>query len=153
MAIGEKIASCSFVEALLNLVTKDKHKLREGDLNLNDKMKYGAVERLCSPHVAKLLSTFVPGIYTIFNAKLFSNSICHFKLYDGFSGAEATSFYLKLMHLIASSFLDKSLPPLDRIYRIWFSTFALRIWWFWLCSEENYTLENNFISSNAYLCV
>jgi|688.fasta_scaffold562984_1 hypothetical protein len=52
MAIGEKIASCSFVEALLNLVMKDKHKLREGDLNLNDKMNYGAVERLCSPHVA-----------------------------------------------------------------------------------------------------
>ena len=57
------------------------------------------------------------------------------------------------MHLITSSFLDKSLPPLDRIYRIWFSTFALRIWRFWLCSEENYTLGNNFISSNAYLCV
>ena len=63
---------------------KDKHKLREGDLNLNDKMNYRAVERLCSPHVAKLLSTFVPGIYTIFHAKLFSNSIFHFKLYDGF---------------------------------------------------------------------
>ena len=71
MVIGEKIASCSFVEDLLNLVTKDKHKLREGDLNLNDKMNYGAVERLCSPHVAKLLSTYVAGIYTKFHAKLF----------------------------------------------------------------------------------
>lgn len=57
------------------------------------------------------------------------------------------------MHYITSSFLDKTLEPLQRIYRIWFATFSLRIWRFWLCKKSPYHLNINFISSNAYLCV
>ncbi len=62
IVLGDKIASVTFLESLLGAVTKDKHLLREGDLNLQDKMNYGAVERLCKPHVAKLVLQYVPGI-------------------------------------------------------------------------------------------
>ena len=57
------------------------------------------------------------------------------------------------MHYITSSFLDKTLKPLQRIYRIWYATFSLRVWRFWLCNDSPYHLNINLISSNAYLCV
>ena len=60
IVLGDKIASVKFMESLLRAVTKDKHLLRERDLNLHDKMNYGTVERLCKPHVAKLLLQHVP---------------------------------------------------------------------------------------------
>ena len=61
LILGDKIASCTFLDALLTSVTKDKHLLREGDLSLKDKMNYCAVERLCQPHVRVLLDEHVPG--------------------------------------------------------------------------------------------
>ena len=61
IVLGYKLASVKFMKSLLSAVTKDKHLLREGDLNLYDKMNYGTVERLCMPHLAKLLLQHVPG--------------------------------------------------------------------------------------------
>lgn len=63
LPLGNKIASCSDLEALLACVSKDQHLLREGDLNLYDKMNYDAVERLCKPIVSELLRSNVPGMY------------------------------------------------------------------------------------------
>lgn len=56
------------------------------------------------------------------------------------------------MSYIASSYLDKSLTPLERVYRIWFATFSFRIWRYWMCCDETYSLGVNFITLNAYLC-
>ena len=62
LTIGTKIASCSDLESLLRSgVTKDKHHLKDGDLNQRDKMNYGAVERLCNPELRELLMKNVPG--------------------------------------------------------------------------------------------
>ena len=66
-------------------------------------------------------------------------------------GSEATRFYLDLMTKITSCFLDKSLTPIERLYRVWFVVFAFRGWKYWLRANE-YSLELNFISLNAYLC-
>lgn len=57
------IASSSDIEYLLSLtqrVSKTDHLLKEADLNLNDKMNYGAVERLCNEDIRKLLKIHVP---------------------------------------------------------------------------------------------
>jgi hypothetical protein len=57
------------------------------------------------------------------------------------------------MFLATSSFLDKSLSPLERINRIWTVVFSLRYWRRWLTSDKVYSLSKNFISSNAYLSI
>jgi len=59
---------------------------------------------------------------------------------------------MKLADAITSSFLDKTLHPLERIYRVWFAVFSLRFWREWIKMSTNYTLARNFISRNAYLC-
>ncbi len=67
-------------------------------------------------------------------------------------GSQGTQFYLKLMSYVTSSFLDKELAPLERIYRIWFANFGFRLWRFWMCCDNIYSLGINFITLNAYLC-
>lgn len=61
--------------------------------------------------------------------------------------------YLEAIENITSSYLNKSLKPLERIYRIWHSTFMLRIWRHNIMREDSYNLEHNFVSSNSYNCL
>lgn len=67
-------------------------------------------------------------------------------------GSEATRFYLKLMHYLTSAMLDKSLSILERDYRIWFAVASFRAWRYWIMHHETYTLQQNFITLNVYLC-
>ena len=60
----DRVASLSDLEALRRVAGKDKHFLRESDVNPKDKMNYDAVERLCDPRLAELLKIYVPGIDT-----------------------------------------------------------------------------------------
>lgn len=68
---GSFIASSSDIEYLLSLtqhVSKEQHLLKESDLNLTDKMNYGAVERLCNEDIRKLLQIRVPSrLYLLCN--------------------------------------------------------------------------------------
>ena len=68
-------------------------------------------------------------------------------------GSEGISFYLKILSYVTSAFLDKQILPLERIYRIWWANFTLRYWRSWICEQEGYTLKDNFVSLNSYLCV
>ena len=61
--LGNFIASSSDIDYLLSLtqhVSKTDHLLKEADLSINDKMNYGAVERLCNEDIRKLLQIHVP---------------------------------------------------------------------------------------------
>lgn len=61
LVLGNKVACCSDIEHLLRKISKDRHLLRDGDVNQHDKMNYDAVERLCSENVRSLLKEHVPG--------------------------------------------------------------------------------------------
>ncbi|KZS02731.1 Uncharacterized protein APZ42_000107, partial [Daphnia magna] len=90
---------------------------------------YDSAERICKPKVRELLGEVFKG------------------------DAAGTSFYLEMMDLVRSSFLDKTLSPIERIGRIWTVVFCLRYWRRWMTCDNAYTLAKNFISSNAYLCI
>ena len=90
-------------------------------------MNFDAVARLCRPEVREALTVHIPG-------------------------SEATCFYLKLMDYITSAFIEKNLLPLERVYRIWYAVFSLRYWRFWISLDKEYSMANNFISLNSYLC-
>ncbi|EFX70567.1 hypothetical protein DAPPUDRAFT_328025 [Daphnia pulex] len=126
IAIGNYIASPVHLQTLMNQYDKSRHLLKPEDLNAHDKMNYGSAERLCQPHVSQLLQHV--------------------------EGSEATKFYLRLMNYSASSFLDKNLSPLDRVYRMWYVVFSLRLWRYWITCDKAYTLAANFMTLNVYLC-
>ena len=73
-------------------------------------------------------------------------------VYYLFIGSEGTILFLTVLDYITSSFLDKQLQPLERIYRAWFAVFTLRLWRSWIKNHDFYTLSQNFISLNSYLC-
>ena len=67
-------------------------------------------------------------------------------------GSKGTVFYLKIINLFTDAFLSKDLEPLSRIYKAWFCIFVLRLWRAWL-KKSDYSLMNNFITLNAYVCM
>lgn len=62
-------------------------------------------------------------------------------------------FYLKLMNFVTSSFLDTKLNPRERVYQIWYTNFALRLWSSWLTCDTTYSLRNSFVTLNIRDCV
>jgi hypothetical protein len=60
---------------------------------------------------------------------------------------------LKLVEYCTSSYLDKKLKPLERIYKIWFVNFALRLWRFWILCDDTYNLQQHFVTPNISECV
>ena len=74
---------------------KDAHNLRERDVNHKDKQNFDAVLHIMNS--------------------------CH--LLKTIPEAEGTSVYVEMMKCIMDSYLDKSLRPLDRIEKAWYTNF------------------------------
>ncbi|XP_039304236.1 uncharacterized protein LOC120357565 [Solenopsis invicta] len=124
--MGSKIVSPEHVKKLIKQFSKDKHLLCDSDLEPKDKMNFDAVEKLCAPRVTELLSA-IPD-------------------------SQSTKQFLILIKHILNSFLNKKLKIEERIYSMWHATFFLRLWRRWL-QENNYSIDKNFITSNAYTSI
>ena len=118
-------ASAYHIEMLRGRYGKDQHFLREKDVNHKDRQNYDAVLHIIN--AAHLL------------AKI--------------DGAGATKCYIELIQNIIDSYLDKSLDPLVRVEKMWYSTFVIRYWRQWILLHPHYTLRANFITHNCYQCV
>lgn len=57
------------------------------------------------------------------------------------------------MNYATTSYLDKALKPLERIYRIWYANFAIRLWRSWLQCDATYNLLKNFVTPNIRDCI
>jgi len=128
MPLGKFIVSSGHLQILINIVSKDKHFLTQSDLSSEDKMNFRSVIKICDPKIWSLLEKHVPG-------------------------SEGTQIYLKIMFYVINSYLSTSLTVENRIYYIWHSVFFLRLWRAWLNSISEYSLTNNCITTNAYLCI
>ena len=51
------------------------------------------------------------------------------------------------------SYLDNDLDPLSRVEKIWYAVFFVRYWRKWILLNHRYTLRDNFITPNAYMCI
>ena len=127
LPMGKYLAGAHHLRFLQSFFGKDEHGLRERDLNHKDRQNFEAVLRICSMSVDTLLK----------------------KLPD----AKATNAYLEVIRCISDAFLDKKLTIINRITKAWFAVFFLRYWRRWLLLNDNYTLGNNFVTLNAYMCV
>ena len=110
---------------IVNLYGKVQHGLRVRDLDHRDKQNFDAVK-----HIIKA---------------------CH--LLENIPDAVGTTSYISVMKSAIDSYLDKSLSPEKRIEEIWYATFFLRYWRQWVITNPKFTLKNNFITNNAYMCV
>jgi len=127
LQMGNYLATPDHLHYLVETVSKDKHLLTSLDLKGEDKMNYSAGEKMCSLSV-------------INNLKEIANT-------DG------TIAYLNIMRYIILSFLDESTTLSDRVYYMWYSVFFLRIWRAWIKRNKQYTIKDNFLTNNCYLCI
>lgn len=54
---------------------------------------------------------------------------------------------------VIDSHRDQSLSPIQRIRKIWYTLFLIRIWRHFIVTHKNYKLKDNFLTSNCYSCI
>lgn len=132
LPMGNKLVSISHLKILIEKFPKSDHGLVYTDICPDDRQNFRSLTKIMKSAVSQFLQESVPG-------------------------SEATAIYLKLCLYLTSAFIDPNLSPLDRIYRLWFSIFYLRIWRTWIQKIEascgTYNLKENFITINAYECI
>lgn len=130
LLIGNKIASISHLKMLINSVPKDIHGLVYSDICPDDRQNFDSLQKIMQPKVSAALTKHIVD-------------------------SEGTIEYIRICKEIISSLYDDDLPPLDRIFLIWRPTFFLRACRLFITkmTDDNFNLNNNFITSNAYMCV
>lgn len=78
--------------------------------------------------------------------------IMHIKHYLKRTGI-GTAAFLQIMRDVMDAFTDKELSPLDRVGKIWYAVFLIRIWRQYIVIQEHLTLKHNFITQNCYVCI
>lgn len=121
LKIGKYSINIAHIRYLLKAFPKCQHLLVESDLNLADKMNFESARKLCDQKVLELLKK---------------------------DSDKGTLAYLKIMNAIYSSYLT-SISIKERIFKIWYAVFMLRIW---RASIQKGNLKE-FISSNSYMCI
>ena len=127
LPLGHYVAGVHHLHLVHTNFNKDEHGLRERDINHKDKQNYEAVLRMTSKTM--------------------------FHLFKSIPDAKGTSAYLFIMRCVVDSYLDKSLQPLERVKKAWLGVFFMRYWRQWVVLSSRYTLGNNFITLNAYMCI
>lgn len=125
---GVNFVKMEHLFVLIDNVSKDHHELTASILTPTDRQNYSSVLRMCNSKVINLLRSHV-------------------------KDSEATIIFLQILRDIIDSHIDKNLNPLQRIRKLWYSLFLIRIWRQFIVSSKNYTLKNHFLTNNCYSCI
>lgn len=105
-----------------------QHGLTLSTLNPHDRQNFSSVERMYDQRVIELMRNHV-------------------------NGSEGTIQFLQIIRDVIGSYMERKLTPLQRIRKIWYSLFLIRIWREFIISRKNATLKDNWISLNCYVCI
>lgn len=128
LPMGTHSVSIEHLRKLLTSVHKSVHWLSYMDVYPTDRMNYTSFEKLVQDRAINALKENVPD-------------------------SDATVQYLETFRDIVNSFTKYDLKPLDRIKLLWRGVFFLRFWRRYIDSSRTYTLSENFLTSNIYMCV
>lgn len=128
LPFGNYFIKQSHLKKIIVCFSKDVHNLTPMILDPVDKQNYGSAERMCDKRVTDLLR----------------NSL---------NGSDGTIKFLEIMKYVNESFMDESLNPLERVYKLWYSVFILRMWREFINSKKKSTLKHNFLTLNSYTCI
>lgn len=129
LLIGNKIVTVSHLKILLNSISKDVHGLVYSDICPDDRQNYASLEKIMKQCVRDTLKTHI-------------------------IDSEGTIEYIRICDEITSSLYDSNLAPLERVFRLWRSTYFLRAWRLFIQQSNGHlSISENFISTNAYECI
>lgn len=113
---------------LLDHFSKDRHELTASILNPVDKQNFRSVEKMCSVKVTELLKLSV-------------------------KNSQATVVFLETIRDVTEAFMRKDLSALERVRKMWYRIFILRLWRRYVVEHRNYSLDKNFLTANCYSCI
>lgn len=125
LPMGRYVAGVHHIRLIQTTFGKDIHGLRERDVDHKDKQNFDAVLNIirCAP------------------------------LLQNLPDALATKHYVEIVECLVDSYLSRGASPIERIEKIWYATFFVRYWREWVLLHSSYTLKDNFITQNAYMCI
>lgn len=113
---------------LIRRFPKDQHELTNTVLNPHDKQNFASVNKMCSEKVISMLQNQI-------------------------ENSQGTTVFLKMMRFVIDSFLDMKLKPLERVEKLWYSVFLIRLWRQSILSGHGTTLKKNFLTANCFACI
>lgn len=116
------------LEYLVKNFPKDQHQLTATVLNPIDKMNFESVTRMYDQKVIDLLKEHV-------------------------KDSVGTVTFLEMMRDIIDSYRDKKLTPIQRVQKIWYALFVMRLWREYILKKRNLTIEGNFLTHNCFICI
>lgn len=116
------------LKQLINDFPKDHHNLTPYTLNPTDKQNFVSAQRMCSEKVTDLLLKSVPE-------------------------SEATAKFLEIIRFIIDSYMSTTLTPLERVSKMWYALFMIRIWRRFIKRKKDCCSKNNFLTMNCYSCI
>jgi hypothetical protein len=125
LPMGSYIATSSHLLMLFRTNGKATHGLRWKDLSHKDRQSFDAVEHIIK--AGPLLSQMPDAV--------------------------GTEHYISIMRAAVYNYLDKEISQQQHIHDIWYAVFFLRYWRMWILSQPKFTLGDNFITGNAYMCI
>lgn len=125
---GKYFVDMEHLFCLLNMFSKDRHMLTASILSPTDRQNFNSVLRMCDVKVVSLLR-------------------------DNIKNSQATVIFIQMLRDIIDSYMDQSLTPLQRVRKLWYSLFLVRIWRDFILTNKNYSLRENFFSANTYSCI
>lgn len=129
LPFGNKyIITIKHLQQVKDSFSKDKHQLTETALNPFDRQNFESVLKISSPKVVELMRNHV-------------------------DGSMATAMYLTIMRNFIDSFLDTKLSPLERVQKVWYSIFIVRIWREYVLRTKSLNLKDNFLTSYCFVCL
>lgn len=128
LPFGNFFIKQSHLKKIIAWFAKDVHNLSPMVLDPTDRQNYDSAVRICDEKVTDLLRSSL-------------------------SGSQGTVKFLEIMRNINESFMNENLAPLERVNKIWYSVFIIRLWREFVSSKKNLSLKNNFLSLNCYTCI
>lgn len=123
LIMGNYSIDVSYFDRLIKNLPFEKHGLTESDLINRDKMSARFAHKISSEKVEKA--------------------------FESLSKEETIGMrlYLKIMRWQYEAFWNLNLTPIERLHKMSFVTFVVRIWRKYVCSKKN------FLSYNTYTCI
>lgn len=128
LTLGNRTASIDDLASLIKSVQKSVHGLTQSDVVPYDRMNFTSFGRIIDDRVLEALRQHIPN-------------------------SEGTIKYLQICSDVTACFLALDMKPLDRLLRMFRAVFFIRIWRQSIVAHATRRLGDNFISSNAYMCI
>lgn len=128
LKFGKYFIDMNHLKELMYKLPKDMHEITPSVLTPTDRQNFASVFKICSEKVTILLRQHV-------------------------KNSEGTAKFLDMTRMILDSYLHPDLAPLERIRKIWYALFMIRIWRQSVIKNKKLTLKQNFMTNNCFACI